>query len=147
MSHRSVTPLFPDNILPEPVDVDTALTLLGRMVRDRRPKISEIRDVVAEHFNVAPLDLDGPIRAMNLVMARHVCYYFARKFNGMSLADIGRRCGGRDHSSILYGVQRVERMVLNSPLIAQELEGLRLKIAERVLIRNARNNRHASKSN
>lgn len=133
---RTVSPLFPDNILPDPPDIEAALIKLGQLVRERRPRVAEIKEMVAQHYNTTPLDLDGPLRNDNIALARHVFWYFARRFNGMSLTEIGRRCGGRDHTSVRYGVMKVERMLLHSPLFAEELNGLRLRLAERVLLRN-----------
>ena len=135
---RSLTPVFPENILTDPQDIEDAIARLGNLIRDRRPRIDEIKRIVADHFGYPTLDIDGPLKSANLVFARHVFWYLARKFNGMSLPEIGRRTGFHDHTSVRHGVQRIERVVLRNPLVAEELEGLRLRIAEAVLLRNGR---------
>src|SRR5262252_2302062 len=112
-----VTPLFPAPTEPTP-DIEQALETIGKVFDGLRPTITEIKQVVGDHYCIPTLDIDGPSRNMNVTFARHVFWWFARKFNGMSFPGIGQRSGGQDHTTVRHGVLRIERVILQSPLIA-----------------------------
>ena len=73
--------------------------------------IDSILEGVARFFNVKPSDLKGPRRTKQVVMPRQIAMYLARKNTGMSLPEIGRRFGGRDHTTVIHGVRKITRQL------------------------------------
>lgn len=71
------------------------------------PKIEDIIRAVCKHFGIAKIDLLSARRTMNVVRPRQIGYYLAKTFTKHSLPEIGRRFGGKDHTSILAGVRRI----------------------------------------
>jgi hypothetical protein len=75
------------------------------------PRISEIQEVVCASFGVQLVDLSSARRTANLVNPRQVAMYLAKTMTGKSLPEIGRRFGGRDHTTVLHAVRKIERKV------------------------------------
>ena len=81
-----------DNLAPQRVPCAPALVI----------------EIVAEHYRLPPEELTGKRRPKNIAHARQVAMYLLREENGLSLPVIGGHLGGRDHSTIRYGIGRVE---------------------------------------
>lgn len=139
MTFRAVTPLFPDVAPDQPPDIESALANLGSVFRNVRPTMQEIKCVVIEHYGLKLGDFDSHSRVTDLVKARQVFYFLCHKLTGSTLPAIGRRSGGHDHTTVLWGVKKIADLSRKSKLFAEELEVLRFRIAERVLLRNGRN--------
>lgn len=71
-------------------------------------RITSIVKAASEVFGVEPGEIIGPRRDQRFVVARHAAMYVARRHAGASYPDIGRRMGGRDHTTALHGVRKVE---------------------------------------
>src|SRR5690606_34119875 len=67
----------------------------------------EVIRIVAEHFSLRPEDLTGRKRTKEIASARQIAMYLLREENDLSLPAIGDHLGGRDHSTVRYGVERV----------------------------------------
>ena len=89
------------------------------------PRMRAIVLVVAAHFDVTPLDIVSQRRFGKIVFARHVAMYLARHETPLSSPTIGRNLGGRDHSTVLHGVAKIERMVNADPVLAATIQMLR----------------------
>ena len=76
-----------------------------------RIKIDDILKVVGRHFNVGRTDLLSPRRARSVVVPRQIGMYLAKKMTARSLPEIGRRFGGRDHSTVLHAVRKIEDQI------------------------------------
>lgn len=74
-----------------------------------RPTCADVLRVVARETRIKIEEIRSESRAPRLVHARHMFFYVARKLTGQSLPQIGRACGGRDHSTVHHGVVKVER--------------------------------------
>ncbi|WP_425286425.1 helix-turn-helix domain-containing protein, partial [Acinetobacter baumannii] len=72
---------------------------------DRKVSIDEIQRKVAEHYNIRLTDLVGPKRVRTLARPRQVAMYLAKHMTSRSLPEIGRRFGGRDHTTIMHGIR------------------------------------------
>lgn len=72
------------------------------------PRIEDIKRAVCGYFDISSVELVSQRRTEKIVRPRQVAYYLAKKLTGRSLPEIGRRIGGRDHTSILAGVRRIE---------------------------------------
>ena len=71
--------------------------------------IEKIISEVARTYNVSPTDIRGPKRNSNVSAARRTAIYIVREVTGMSMEDIGKEFGGRDHSTIVYAMRVIER--------------------------------------
>jgi chromosomal replication initiator protein len=86
-----------------------------------RIRIDDILKVVGRHYNVARADLLSPRRARSIVRPRQVGMYLAKKLTPRSLPEIGRRFGGRDHSTVLHAVRKIEELILTDEQLAREV--------------------------
>lgn len=109
------------------VTLDLAQECLTDVLRssDRRVTVEEIQRKVAEHFSVRLSDLLGPKRVRTLARPRQIAMYLSKQLTDRSLPDIGRRFGGRDHTTILHGVSRIEELRQKDPQMAEDIELLR----------------------
>jgi chromosomal replication initiator protein len=86
-----------------------------------RIKIDDILKIVGRHFNVARTDLLSPRRARSIVIPRQVGMYLAKKMTSRSLPEIGRRFGGRDHSTVLHAVRKIDDQIKTDDRLAREV--------------------------
>lgn len=100
--------------------------------RPGEASIQTIQRVVCDHYKVSMRDLLSPRRLAGIVFPRHVAFYLAKTMTKKSLPDIGRRFGGRDHTTILYGVRRITAMILADSALAAEVSALTETIAKLV---------------
>ena len=80
---------------------------------------------MADHYNIRLSDLIGPKRVRNFARPRQVAMYLAKQLTSRSLPEIGRRFGGRDHTTVMHGVRRIEDLRTKDSQIADDLELLR----------------------
>ena len=86
-----------------------------------RIKIEDILKVISRHYNVGRNDLLSPRRAREVVMPRQIGMYLAKKLTARSLPEIGRRFGGRDHSTVLHAVRKIDEQMKGDEKLAREL--------------------------
>lgn len=86
-----------------------------------RIKIDDILKIVGRHFNVGRTDLLSPRRARSVVVPRQIGMYLAKKMTARSLPEIGRRFGGRDHSTVLHAVRKIEDQIKTDDKLAREV--------------------------
>jgi len=92
------------------------------------PRVDTIIRVVADDAGLTPDDLISPCRKRPFVNARHIAQYFARKMAKKSFPDIARRFGGRDHATIMHGVNKIESRMAEDPTFARSLTALEKRI-------------------
>jgi len=92
---------------------------------DRKITVEEIQRKVSEHYNIRLSDMIGPKRLRSFARPRQIAMYLCKKMTTRSLPEIGRRFGGRDHTTIMHGVKRVEELMAKDSQIADDLELLR----------------------
>lgn len=109
-----------------PITVDMAALALRDLTQPAtdgaRIRIEDILKVVGRHYNVARTDLLSPRRARTIVRPRQVGMYLAKKLTPRSLPEIGRRFGGRDHSTVLHAVRKIEDMLKTDDKLAREIQ-------------------------
>lgn len=111
--------------------VDEALTLLGSALRggpERRITVDEIQKTVAEHFNMKQVDLLSERRTRAIARPRQIAMYLCKQHTTRSYPDIGRRFGGRDHTTVLHGVRKIEELMPQDDQIARDVEALTRKL-------------------
>ena len=72
------------------------------------PSIRRIAKVVCDYYGITYIDLNGQRRTKQCAKARHVAFYLARSLTGMSFMQVGKLIGGRDHTTVMHGFERIE---------------------------------------
>jgi len=117
----------------EQITLERVDELLGRICRTGEPKrvrIEEIQRIVARHYNVSKNELLSNRRTRTIVKPRQVAMYLSKLLTPRSLPEIGRRFGGRDHTTVLHAVRKIEDLSESDPKLAQEIELLKRLINE-----------------
>jgi chromosomal replication initiator protein len=113
----------------EPLSAELIEAVVPRVARSRETTpVEEIQQRVAESFGVSRAELVGPTRAATPVRARHVAIYLTRELTDLSLPQIGRLYGGRDHSTVLNSIRRTEDRCRDDQELAVRLAALRASI-------------------
>jgi len=97
---------------------------------DRKVTVEEIQRKVSEHYNIRLSDMIGPKRVRNYARPRQIAMYLAKHMTSRSLPEIGRRFGGRDHTTVMHGVKRIGDLMITDSQIADDLELLRRALQE-----------------
>jgi chromosomal replication initiator protein len=116
-----------------PVTIHSAEITLRDLVGAREPRrvrIEDIQRVVARHYNVSKADLLSSRRTRTIVRPRQIAMYLAKVLTPRSLPEIGRRFGGRDHTTVLHAVRKIEGMIEGDKSLAEEIELLKRMIDE-----------------
>lgn len=107
-----------------PATVEMATIAIRDLVNptaSQRVKIDDILRIIGKHFNVPKADLLSPRRARSIVRPRQIGMYLAKTLTTRSLPEIGRRFGGRDHSTVLHAVRKIETMMQADDKLAREV--------------------------
>jgi len=109
------------------ISLELAQDCLADILRasDRKVTIEEIQRKVAEHYNIRLADMIGPKRLRTVARPRQVAMYLAKQLTPRSLPEIGRRFGGRDHTTIMHGVRKIEELMSTDSQLADDLQMLR----------------------
>jgi chromosomal replication initiator protein len=109
------------------VTLESTQDVLQDLLRahDRRITIDEIQRKVAEHYNLRMSDMHSARRARNVARPRQVAMYLAKQLTARSLPEIGRKFGGRDHTTVMHAVRKVEELMEDDAQIAQDVEVVR----------------------
>ena len=112
------------------ITLELAQECLADILRasDRKLTIEEIQRKVAEHYNVRLSDLVGPKRLRVIARPRQMAMYLAKQLTSRSLPEIGRRFGGRDHTTIMHGVRKIEELATIDSQIADDIQLLRRQL-------------------
>ncbi|MEX1254018.1 MAG: DnaA/Hda family protein [Dehalococcoidia bacterium] len=114
-----------------PVPVEAApgvLAPLRQLPGELTP--STVLDAVCRHFHISSEQIAGPSRAHDVAYARHIAMYLLRTYNQQPLTRIGQLLGGRDHTTVLYGYERVQRDLRSFPRTRADLEQLESALRE-----------------
>ncbi|WP_296476390.1 chromosomal replication initiator protein DnaA [Roseinatronobacter sp.] len=115
------------SLIGQEVSQDMVQDCLSDMLRssERRVTVEEIQRKVAEHFNIRLSDMLGPKRTRTIARPRQIAMYLSKEMTSRSLPEIGRRFGGRDHTTILHGVRKVIEMREQDNQLNEDIELLR----------------------
>ena len=92
---------------------------------ERRITIDEIQKKVAEHYNIRLADMHSARRARAVARPRQVAMYLAKQLTPRSLPEIGRKFGGRDHTTVIHAVRKIEELSAYDPTFREDVELLR----------------------
>ena len=109
------------------IDMDLTQDCLADVLRasERKITVEEIQRKVSEYYNIRMSDIIGPKRLRSYARPRQVAMYLCKQLTSRSLPEIGRRFGGRDHTTVMHGVKRIEELKLTDGQIAEDVEMLR----------------------
>ncbi|MGE0751501.1 MAG: chromosomal replication initiator protein DnaA [Variibacter sp.] len=117
----------------QPVTMEMAELAVRDLVRPQEPKRVKIEDIqraVARHYNVSRADMLSSRRTANVVRPRQIAMYLAKTLTLRSLPEIGRRFGGRDHTTVLHAVRKIEHLADSDKVLAEEIEILKRMLME-----------------
>jgi chromosomal replication initiator protein len=114
-------------LVGRPITLETTQEVLHDLLRanDRRVTIEEIQKRVAEHFNIKVSDMHSARRSRAVARPRQVAMYLAKQLTPRSLPEIGRKFGGRDHTTVMHAVRKVEELRAADASFAEDVELLR----------------------
>ncbi|MGQ3285110.1 chromosomal replication initiator protein DnaA [Bosea sp. (in: a-proteobacteria)] len=117
----------------QPVSLETAEAAIRDLVRTREPrrvKIEDIQKLVATRYNVSRADILSERRTAAVVKPRQIAMYLAKALTPRSLPEIGRRFGGRDHTTVLHAVRKIEKAIAEDRSLHDEVDLLKRMLQE-----------------
>ena len=114
------------SLMGKPITLDMTREVLQDLIRanDRRVTIDEIQRHVADYFNVRLADLLSARRARAVARPRQVAMYLSKQFTARSLPEIGRKFGGRDHTTVMHAVKRIDELRASDSALDDDLQHL-----------------------
>ncbi len=115
------------DVSKQEITLESTQNVLQDLLRshDRRITIDEIQRKVAEHYNLRLTDMHSARRARNVARPRQVAMYLSKLLTARSLPEIGRKFGGRDHTTVMHAIRKVEELMGDDAQIAQDVEVVR----------------------
>lgn len=109
------------------IDLEMAQDVLRDVLRanDRRITIEEIQRRVAEHYNIKMSEMSSERRARAVARPRQVAMFLSKQLTSRSLPEIGRKFGGRDHTTVMHAVRKIEELRQSDAAIAEDVELLK----------------------
>ncbi|PPR33735.1 MAG: Chromosomal replication initiator protein DnaA [Alphaproteobacteria bacterium MarineAlpha6_Bin4] len=106
------------------VNLEIAEDLLQDLLRasDRRTTIDQIQKKVAEHFNVKVSDMHSSRRSRAVARPRQIAMFLAKNLTSRSLPEIGRKFGGRDHTTVIHAIKKVQELTKNDSSLSEDIE-------------------------
>jgi chromosomal replication initiator protein len=114
-------------LVGRPITLEGSQDVLHDLLRanDRRVTIDEIQKRVAEHYNIKFSDMHSERRARAVARPRQVAMYLCKQLTPRSLPEIGRKFGGRDHTTVMHAVRKIEELRAADRALAEDVELLR----------------------
>ena len=115
------------NLVGREVTLEGTQEVLQDLLRsnDRRVTIEEIQKRVAEHYNVRLSEMHSARRARAVARPRQVAMYLSKQLTSRSLPEIGRKFGGRDHTTVMHAVRKIDELRAGDNEFAEDVELLR----------------------
>jgi chromosomal replication initiator protein len=112
------------------IDISTAKEVLKNIIKPKEELISIdlIQKVVSTFFNIKVSDMKAKRKYKGYVLPRQVGMYLSRKMTDASLLEIGDKFGGKDHSTVLHSIKKVEQKLSNDPSFKETIENLQGRI-------------------
>jgi len=107
--------IYLSRLMKREVDLELLREALADLVPDlplrRGPALGDILRMVAAKFGIRPTDIQSRRQTKTVAYPRQICMYLARKCTQCSLEEIGGHFGGRDHTTVHYGIRKIEGLV------------------------------------
>lgn len=108
------------------ITLELAQKALGLIQEERKTHVhaEDIIKSVCDFYGIKPTQLKGPKREASLVRARQITMYLLKEELGLTLVEIGNILGGRDHTTVIHGVEKIHRLVENKAKISDDIVGI-----------------------
>ncbi len=115
------------DVTKQEITLESTQEVLQDLLRshDRRITIDEIQRKVADHYNLRLTDMHSARRARQVARPRQVAMYLSKLLTARSLPEIGRKFGGRDHTTVMHAIRKVEELMSDDAQISQDVEVVR----------------------
>ena len=121
-------------LMGEQVDVDTVTRAVRDMFKNKTeflPSADVIIEEVGKFYNIAAYDIKGQTRTKDIALARQIAMYEIRRMTNLSLKEIGEVFEGRDHTTVMHSIERVEKLMKSSPEMAEVIKDINANINSR----------------
>ena len=114
------------------VSVEMARDVLSDLLRasNRMVSVDEIQKHVSAHYNIRTTDMFSNRRAAMIARPRQIAMYLAKDLTSLSYPAIGRSFGGRDHTTVMHAVKKVEQLLAEDPALSSDVDLLRALLAD-----------------
>ena len=114
------------------ITVEMARETLSDLIRasSRRVTVDDIQKQVSKHFSIRTSDMFSARRARSIARPRQIAMYLAKNLTTSSYPEIGRKFGGRDHTTIMHAVKKVEELLINDSEMSDDVELLRSLLSD-----------------
>ena len=115
-----------------PITLDMVETIIRDLIsgiEPRRIKIEDILRIISRHFGVSRGDILSQRRHRSVVWPRQIGMYLAKQMTSRSLPEIGRRFGGRDHTTVLHAIRKIDGEISNNVRLKDEIEELKKQLS------------------
>lgn len=118
------------SLVGRPISLESTQEVLHDLLRasDRKVTIEEIQKRVAEHFNIKFAEMSSARRARAVARPRQIAMYLSKQLTSRSLPEIGRKFGGRDHTTVMHAVRKVDELRSADVAFAEDVDMLRRMI-------------------
>jgi chromosomal replication initiator protein len=120
-------------LMGKPITLEIAQKHLKDIFNDIRPanlSMDNIIRVTSEYFGLTPNDLKGKKRSQNIVFARQLSMYIGREMTDYSTTEIGQDFGGKDHTTVMYSIEKIRNKLLTDPTLEATIESIKRAIKE-----------------
>lgn len=110
-------------LLGKEINLDNTYEILRDLLRsnERTISIEEIQKRIAEHYNIKLSDMLSSRRSRCIARPRQIAMYLSKNLTSKSLTDIGRKFGGKDHTTVMHAIKNVEKLKISDSEIAEDL--------------------------
>lgn len=114
----------------KPIDMEMTKNILRDLVEDDEKPLTtdRIQRVVCEHFGLKLADIKARKRTKEIALPRQIAMYLSKQLTGMSLNDIGKNFGGKDHATVIYACKQIEEKRAKDEVFNKMIESLLRKI-------------------
>ncbi len=107
-----------------PITLESTQDVLADLLRahDKRITIDDIQKKVAAHYNIKLADMHSARRSVAIARPRQIAMYLSKKLTSKSLPEIGRKFGGKDHTTVMHAVKRIEELSRKDPEFSEDIE-------------------------
>ena len=114
-------------LVQKPITIDSVYEVLSDVIRasNRQVSIGEIQRQVAQHFNIRVDEMHSKRRSKNIVHPRQIAMYLAKHMTSSSYPEIGQKFGGRDHTTVMHGVAKIEKAMQEDPAVMDDIKILK----------------------
>ena len=114
-------------LVNRPINIDVAKQLLHDLLKanDKKVSVEDIQKKVAEYFNIRFNDMISVRRSRVVARPRQVAMYLSKNYTPKSLPEIGRKFGGRDHTTVMHAIKKVQELCKIDPSFAEHIKVLK----------------------